>query len=327
MTEMPVQEDRYDAAVKLLEKKCHELDAKIEEVEKIKTALSIADGWRKLTEVQIPALSYDLRSHIDDLLVGSVTAFAMPTPPPGWLLCNGEAVSREKYPKLFQCLQSTHGEGDGSQTFNLPDLRGKFLRGYDPEETFDSGRSFGSYQEDQIQSHSHSDAGHSHGGSTSSEGNHSHSADTGLAGNHSHRGTVEEAGKHSHYYMYDKFKGVGAEVIGFTEEHPILGSIAGANSPKILYAFEGDIPGIRYWSRKGYPRTSIQTHHAGTHNHSVEINSVDPHFHNISIDSTGSHSHSVNINDGTTNLGNPIKARHGSETRVKNIALIYCIKY
>lgn len=48
----------------------------------------------------------------------------------GWLFCNGQDVSRTKYQTLFNKLGTTFGTGDGSTTFNLPDYRGFFLRGY-----------------------------------------------------------------------------------------------------------------------------------------------------------------------------------------------------
>lgn len=47
-----------------------------------------------------------------------------------WLLCNGQAVSRTTYSKLFDLIGVTFGSGDGTTTFNVPDYRGKFLRGF-----------------------------------------------------------------------------------------------------------------------------------------------------------------------------------------------------
>ncbi|MCB9639360.1 MAG: tail fiber protein [Myxococcales bacterium] len=51
--------------------------------------------------------------------------------PAGWFLCDGRAVSRTTYKDLFALLGTTHGAGDGSTTFNIPDYRGRFLRGVD----------------------------------------------------------------------------------------------------------------------------------------------------------------------------------------------------
>ena len=53
------------------------------------------------------------------------------TVPTGFLLCNGAAVSRTTYADLFTTIGTTYGVGDGSTTFNIPDFRGRFLRGYD----------------------------------------------------------------------------------------------------------------------------------------------------------------------------------------------------
>lgn len=66
---------------------------------------------------------------------GAITAFAASSPPTGWLTCDGTAVSRTSYAALFAVIGTTWGIGDGSTTFNLPDLRGQFLRGYDSRAT------------------------------------------------------------------------------------------------------------------------------------------------------------------------------------------------
>jgi microcystin-dependent protein len=64
---------------------------------------------------------------------GVVFPFAGEAAPYGYLICDGRAVSRTDYPALFISLGSglLHGAGDGSTTFNLPDYRGKFMRGVD----------------------------------------------------------------------------------------------------------------------------------------------------------------------------------------------------
>lgn len=54
---------------------------------------------------------------------GIITAYGGTTAPTGWLLCDGSAVSRETYSDLFKAIGTTYGTGDGSTTFNLPDLR------------------------------------------------------------------------------------------------------------------------------------------------------------------------------------------------------------
>ena len=65
------------------------------------------------------------------LPAGMIAPFAMTTPPTGWLECNGAAISRSTYATLFAAIGTVHGAGDGSSTFNLPDLRASFIRGFD----------------------------------------------------------------------------------------------------------------------------------------------------------------------------------------------------
>lgn len=81
---------------------------------------------------------------------GQIGAFAMATPPDGWIKANGAAVSRTAYAVLFAVIGTTFGEGDGSTTFNLPDMRGEFIRGWDDARGVDAARVFGSAQGDAI---------------------------------------------------------------------------------------------------------------------------------------------------------------------------------
>ena len=78
--------------------------------------------------------------------VGAVFYFAANSAPTGYLTCDGSAISRTTYADLFAVVSTTFGIGDGSTTFNLPDLRGEFIRGFDAGKGTDSGRTFGSTQ-------------------------------------------------------------------------------------------------------------------------------------------------------------------------------------
>ena len=84
---------------------------------------------------------------------GEIAFFARNAAPAGWLKANGAAVSRTTYATLFAAIGTTFGAGDGSTTFNLPDLRGEFLRGWDDGRGVDVGRAFGSHQSDAFQGH------------------------------------------------------------------------------------------------------------------------------------------------------------------------------
>lgn len=66
---------------------------------------------------------------LDSWLVGMVLPFAGKTVPKGFLLCDGRAVSREDYKRLFDLIGTTYGEGDKSTTFNVPDFRDRTIWG------------------------------------------------------------------------------------------------------------------------------------------------------------------------------------------------------
>ncbi|NVO10582.1 MAG: ribosomal protein L7/L12 [Bacteroidales bacterium] len=85
----------------------------------------------------------------------------------GWLICDGMQYNRLEYSRLFDRIKTLYGAGDARNTFNVPDLRGEFLRGWDINKGIDKGRVLGSRQLDQIQSHSHQ-------GSISTNGDHYH---------------------------------------------------------------------------------------------------------------------------------------------------------
>lgn len=94
-----------------------------------------------------PIITNDTIGHL-----GDVKFTLSSTPPPGWLKANGAAVSRITYAALFAAMGTVFGAGDGSTTFNLPDLRGEFIRGWSDGRTdVDTGRALGSSQLDALQ--------------------------------------------------------------------------------------------------------------------------------------------------------------------------------
>jgi phage-related tail fiber protein len=78
--------------------------------------------------------------------IGEFFWFTGMTPPAGALVCNGAALSRVNYAELFAVIGTAYGTGDGSMTFNIPDLRGEFIRGWDNGRGVDAGRALGSNQ-------------------------------------------------------------------------------------------------------------------------------------------------------------------------------------
>ena len=99
---------------------------------------------------------------------GNIIAWPTSTPPTGYLECDGSAVSRTTYAPLFAVISDDYGVGDGSTTFNLPDFRGEFLRGWDNGRGVDSGRAIASTQADELEAHTHT---FYRSGSTTSSGN------------------------------------------------------------------------------------------------------------------------------------------------------------
>jgi microcystin-dependent protein len=86
---------------------------------------------------------------------GAVFCLAVSSVPADYLECNGAAVSRSTYAALFAVIATTYGAGNGSTTFNLPDLRGEFVRGWDHGRGVDSGRSIANSQGSQYTQHNH----------------------------------------------------------------------------------------------------------------------------------------------------------------------------
>ena len=84
-----------------------------------------------------------------DTAIGMVAPFAMDSVPTGWLHCDGSAVSRTTYSLLYSKIGDTYGVGDGSTTFNLPDLQDEFIRG--SSDTLPVGNK----QDDEFKAHTH----------------------------------------------------------------------------------------------------------------------------------------------------------------------------
>ena len=64
-----------------------------------------------------------------DAPIGAILAFGGAIAPAGWMICNGAAISRTTYAALFAAIGTAFGAGDGSTTFNLPDLRESTIKG------------------------------------------------------------------------------------------------------------------------------------------------------------------------------------------------------
>lgn len=98
----------------------------------------------------------------DALPIGIIMEYPGSNIPSGWLLCDGQAVSRTLYSELFNLLGTTYGSGDGSTTFNIPNLKGKVAVGKDENDTdFDTlgetgGEKTHTLTENEMPTHTHS---------------------------------------------------------------------------------------------------------------------------------------------------------------------------
>ena len=213
-----------------------------------------------------------------------------------YLVCDGRAVSRSEYADLFAVIGTTYGIGNGATTFNLPDMRGLVPRGWDSGRGLDAGRTFGSTQQDEIKSHTHS-------GTTASSGAHTHTF--------SGSGSTESAGGHTH-----SVSGSGSTSTGGSHTHgvPQGHTHVGTNQPP--YASGDDYTNtVAYW---------VSSQAAGDHSHSVSISGTaatsGAHTHSVSVTgsvaSNGAHTHTVTVGE-----------TGGGETRMKNLAGLFVIKY
>lgn len=133
-------------------------------VMKVLNVLDSVDTLSALSAAQGKALN-DAIARLNALLTGytansfcpsgMIMTFAADYAPAGWLKANGAAVSRTAYANLFAAIGTRFGTGDGYSTFNLPDLRGEFMRFWDDGRGVDSGRVFGSVQSDNTRRHIH----------------------------------------------------------------------------------------------------------------------------------------------------------------------------
>lgn len=190
---------------------------------------------------------------------GDVFFTARTTAPARSLKANGAAVSRVAYADLFAAIGTTAGAGDGSTTFNVPDCRGEFLRGWDDARGVDVGRVIGSTQSSSLASHAHS-------ASATAGGSHTHAGNTDGGGSHAHGGTTTFGGSHTHNYesmvrVDDSDRGTG-------------------NS---------------WWSIDSF-NPAATTGAAGSHAHFLTTDTAAAHSHSFTTYASSDHSHGITVN-------------------------------
>ncbi|GLQ93455.1 tail fiber protein [Dyella acidisoli] len=219
---------------------------------------------------------------------GQIIVTAASTPPPMTLVCDGSAISRTQYAALFTAIGTTYGAGDGTNTFNVPNLR----EGTSVRVTTKAAK-VGTYDAGTILSHSHaasatavgdhahsvtlSNAGsHAHAASADAQGDHTHYAWTDGQGNHAHSGSTDAQGQHSHVTLNNVFgDGSGSSYVG------------------------GGGPSFRSMQRQtndaGNHAHNFSTDWQGNHGHAIGMNGPGNHSHNIYVAAVGDHNHGVNV--------------------------------
>ena len=235
-------------------------------------AVRAIDDAGNVTCVTIPTASAFLPP-------GMIAPFAGSTAPSGWLIADGSAVSRTTYATLFSSIGVTYGAGNGSTTFNLPDLRGRAIvgAGAGPGLTNrTAGAAFGNESSSIAQANL---PNVTLTGSTNTAGSHNHSASTGNAGSHAHSGSIGSGGTHNHDF--------------YTAHHDRNDSASqGYPAGNNHNAFRTTDRRQRTEDRGTIRNTST------AHTHSLSINSAGTHSHPVSVGSSGNHSHTTSVSLG-----------------------------
>lgn len=261
--------------------------------------------------------------------IGDIEPIGVANAPSGYLKCDGSAVSRATYADLFAVIGTTFGAGNGSTTFNLPDMRAATARGA-------SGTlARGTATVGQVGTHTHtatSAAGnsHTHTGTTASGGGHGHTATSSSAGAHTHSGSGTsgtQSANHTHTWSANtSSSGAHTHTVGFgladansqgSDRTWVTGlgsgsgktsSSAGSHSHTVSGTTSAD-------SATHNHAFSLTTSSAGGHNHTVTIANSASHTHGFTTSTAGDHSHTVTV-DST-----------GGEAAVANVAMPYFIRY
>ena len=217
--------------------------------------------------------------------VGTVLSFAGVLAPDGYLMCAGQAVSRSTYANLFTVIGTTYGSGNGTTTFNVPDLRGRVAAGKDDmngsaanriTNTFD-GKLLGNAGGAERHTLSIAElAAHDHTGGTDPAGAHTHTGTTDTVAGHTHSvtGTAASAGAHAHTVSISPSE---------------AGSITANNGGGATGTINTSTAGAHTHTVSGTAAS------AGSHSHTVTVGTSGSHTHNMIVQPSGSSSPHLNL--------------------------------
>jgi microcystin-dependent protein len=222
---------------------------------------------------------------------GTVLSFAgAKAPNDEWLICDGTAISRVGYATLFKVIGETYGSGDGSTTFNLPDLRGRTAIGAGQATGLTEriiGQAIG--EENYILGLAEMPS-HRHGGSTSSVDNHSHTGGTTATANegaHTHAGATVQAGDHFH---------TGTTAIANARNYRTVecsGTEAFRTHEKGWGSCETFVDRNDTNFSNADHTHNFKTSSVGNHAHKFKTDNDGAHTHKFESDKAGAHAHEV----------------------------------
>lgn len=258
--------------------------------------LALSDNTNVTPSFANRATWFKLKRYVDT--TGMIHLYTSTLAPAGRLLkANGAVISRSQFPELFAKIGTIYGAGNGTTTFNLPDLRGEFMRFYDDGRGVDAGRGLGGVQMDSFKSHLHENTG-----SISSTNLGTKTSNT--TGNHNHSGTVSSEGNHYHQTLSNATASPSSSS-NITSANYIAKGTSGGGGFDEKYVLRA----------AGSPPSRGRSSTTGAHTHTLSINSNGNHSHTVNI---GTHGHTLTLNNSATG---------STETRPRNVALVAYIEY
>ena len=208
--------------------------------------------------------------------------------PSGYLLCDGSAVSRVTYTDLFNAIGTAHGAGDGSTTFNLPNLRNRFVVG---EGTSYALAATGGSADATLVSHSHTVDSHTHASGNLQADNHSHSDGSLSVDSHSHNDGSLSVDNHSHNFNGN----LNAATAANTHSHVMPGD------DQLTFANN-----LANWNNRSAGSYSYDANSSTSGSGQMWLTSDNSHSHNVNGNCSGNTDNStanISGNTGSTSPG------------------------
>lgn len=242
------------------------------------TALARQIGTVEWDGSKIVRITHDNDAGVDPPLPGQIAPYAGSVAPTGWRLCDGSAISRTTFFRLFGAIGTTFGVGDGSTTFNVPDMRGRVGIGAGTG-TGLTARTLGATGGEENHALTVAElAAHDHGGVSGS------TTSTGTIANTTAGGTIANSAGHTHTL------GAGsadtsvltAAVAGATNTFSRISAYTTGGSGVVTFAFGG--PNLPLLGSTDSGGVHSHTFTGTAHNHTLTMN---PHTHTIPSQGSG----------------------------------------